>query len=125
MHIVKRYANRKLYDLADRRYTTLEGLAALIRGGEDVEILDNDTGQDISSQVLAQVIMEREKARLTALPKAIFLGLIRAADDSREALKRALLWHIPSREELEEIGTKLDGLEHKLDALLQERHQAD
>jgi len=125
MRIVKRYANRKLYDLAARRYITLEGLAALIQGGEDVEIVDNDTGQDISTQILAQVILEREKARLSYLPKALFLGLIRAADDGRDILKRALLWHLPSQEELEEIRAKLDSLERKVDALLQDRDNPD
>jgi len=125
MRTVKRYANRKLYDLADRRYITLGGLAVLIQGGEDVEVVDNDTGQDISTQILAQVILEREKARLSDLPKALFLGLIRAAGDGRDILKRALLWHVPSQEELEGIRAQLDSLERKVDALLQNRANPD
>ncbi len=121
MRIVKRYANRKLYDLTARCYITLEGVATLIQAGDDVRIVENDTGQDISTQVLAQVIMEREKAQASGLPRSLFLGLIRAADGGLDILKRALLLHIPSQEDLEDIEAQLGSLERKVDALLQTR----
>lgn len=57
--VIKRYANRKLYDSTAKRYVTLEDLATLVEGGEEVKILDKQSGTDITSVVLSKAITER------------------------------------------------------------------
>ncbi len=60
--VIKRYANRKLYDTRESRYVTLPQIAELVRGGEDVEIIDNRTKESLTSVTLAQIIFESEKS---------------------------------------------------------------
>ncbi|MCA9612657.1 MAG: polyhydroxyalkanoate synthesis regulator DNA-binding domain-containing protein [Myxococcales bacterium] len=59
--IIKRYANRKLYDTRDSRYVTLQQIAEYVREGEDVRIVDNKTKEDLTNVTLAQIIYEEEK----------------------------------------------------------------
>jgi polyhydroxyalkanoate synthesis repressor PhaR len=59
--LVKRYANRKLYDTRDSRYVTLQQIAEYVRAGEDVRIIDNTTKEDLTNVTLAQIIYEEEK----------------------------------------------------------------
>ncbi|MEM6961055.1 MAG: polyhydroxyalkanoate synthesis regulator DNA-binding domain-containing protein [Myxococcota bacterium] len=59
--LVKRYANRKLYDTRDSRYVTLQQIAEFVRDGEDVCIVDNRSKEDLTSVTLAQIIYEEEK----------------------------------------------------------------
>jgi len=60
--VIKRYANRKLYDTRSSRYVTLPQIAELVRGGEDVQIIDNRTKENLTSITLAQIIYESEKS---------------------------------------------------------------
>ena len=59
--IIKRYANRKLYDTEHSRYVTLDQISEMIRNGDDVKIVDNKTKEDLTSVTLAQIIFEEEK----------------------------------------------------------------
>ncbi len=59
--IIKRYANRKLYDTRDSRYVTLQQIALYVRAGEEVQIIDNNTKEDLTNVTLAQIIYEEEK----------------------------------------------------------------
>lgn len=59
--IIKRYANRKLYDTEHSRYVTLEQISEMIRNGDDVKIVDNKSKEDLTSVTLAQIIFEEEK----------------------------------------------------------------
>jgi polyhydroxyalkanoate synthesis repressor PhaR len=59
--VVKRYANRKLYDTRDSRYVTLQQIAGYVRDGEDVRIIDNRTKEDLTDVTLAQIIYEEQK----------------------------------------------------------------
>lgn len=61
--IIKRYANRKLYDTEHSRYVTLEQISEMIRNGDDVKIVDNKSKEDLTSVTLAQIIFEEEKKR--------------------------------------------------------------
>ena len=56
--IIKRYANRKLYDTQESRYVTLDQISHMIRAGEDVQVLDNNSKEDLTSVTLAQIIFE-------------------------------------------------------------------
>lgn len=60
--VIKRYANRKLYDTRESRYVTLPQIAELVRLGEDVQIIDNRTKENLTSITLAQIIYESEKS---------------------------------------------------------------
>lgn len=59
--VIKRYSNRKLYDTKDSRYVTLLQIAAMVRTGEDVQIIDNNTKDDLTEVTLAQIIYEEQK----------------------------------------------------------------
>src|SRR5512139_1588870 len=59
--VIKRYTNRKLYDTVESRYVTLEEIAAMIKAGAEVKIVDNRTKEDLTSVTLAQIIFEEEK----------------------------------------------------------------
>jgi polyhydroxyalkanoate synthesis repressor PhaR len=60
--VIKRYANRKLYDTRESRYVTLPQIAELVRLGEDVQIIDNRTKENLTSVTMAQIIYESEKS---------------------------------------------------------------
>jgi polyhydroxyalkanoate synthesis repressor PhaR len=90
--LVKKYGNRRLYDTANSRYITLEDLADIIRGGEDVRVVDARTGDDLTNVTLAQIIVEgRGAARL--LPVPLLVQLIRMGDDAlAEFLGQYVSW---------------------------------
>ena len=84
--VIKRYANRKLYDQQASRYVSLDDLLALIRAGEDVQVLDAATGDDLTSVTLAQVILERERGSrgVGGLPAAFLHQVIRHGETWQE-----------------------------------------
>jgi len=90
MRLIKRYPNRKLYDTEAKRYITLEGVARLIRQGEDVQVVDHATGEDLTALILTQIISEQERKRGGFLPQTVLTGLIRAGGETLGALRRAL-----------------------------------
>jgi polyhydroxyalkanoate synthesis repressor PhaR len=66
--IIKRYSNRKLYDTKDSRYVTLLQIAEMVRSGEEVQIIDNNTKDDLTEVTLAQIIFEEKKAKSRSVP---------------------------------------------------------
>lgn len=60
--VIKRYANRKLYDTQDSKYVTLDRIAELVRNGEEVRVLDNKSQKDLTKVTLAQIIYEEQKS---------------------------------------------------------------
>lgn len=60
MHIVKKYANRKMYDTTMKRYLTMDRLAELIKAGEEVSIIDNETGEDLTSNIVTQLLARED-----------------------------------------------------------------
>ena len=102
MIIIKRYANRKLYDTDAKKYVTLQGIAELIRDGNNVQVIDHETGEDITAVTLAQVMFEREKqARGAAkgeahgpsrgfLPHNVLSQLIQAGGETLNTLRRSI-----------------------------------
>ena len=61
--VIKRYSNRKLYDTKDSRYVTLLQIAEMVRDGEEVQIIDNNTKDDLTEVTLAQIIYEEQKQK--------------------------------------------------------------
>jgi polyhydroxyalkanoate synthesis repressor PhaR len=60
---IKKYANRRLYDTESSAYITLDRLAEMVREGREFEVVDAKTGEDITRQVLTQIIVDEEAAR--------------------------------------------------------------
>ena len=60
-HLIKKYANRKLYDTATSHYVTLEDISELVRTGADIQVVDRETGRDITSITLSQIVTTEEK----------------------------------------------------------------
>lgn len=77
--VIKRYENRKLYDPQARRHVTLDGLARLVARGEDVTVVDQKTGEDLTTVVLAQAMFEGVKQRSVTIPRQVLARLIRLA----------------------------------------------
>ncbi len=90
MSIIKRYANRKLYNTDTKRYITLASIAKLIRHSEEVQVIDNTTGEDLTALTLSQIIFEQEKQQRGFLPQSVLTGLVRAGGDTLNGLRRAL-----------------------------------
>lgn len=74
---IKRYPNRKLYDVDRKRYVALEGLAALVAAGHDVEVVDQRTGEDLTSLTLAQILLEGLKEKTSRIPRQVLVRLVR------------------------------------------------
>src|SRR6201996_663266 len=84
---IKKYANRRLYNTGTSTYVTLEDLATMVKSGEDFLVYDAKTGEDITRQVLAQIIFEQEnKAGQNLLPTTFLRQLIRFYGDSMQML---------------------------------------
>ena len=74
--VIKRYSNRKLYDTQDSRYVTLLQIAEMVRGGEEVQIIDNNSKEDLTEVTLAQIIYEEQKAHSRSVPLQTLKELI-------------------------------------------------
>jgi polyhydroxyalkanoate synthesis repressor PhaR len=79
--LIKKYGNRRLYDTGESRYLTLDELAAKIRSGLDVRIIDAKTNEDLTQATLAQIILESGSAA-RVLPVGLLTQLIRLGDDA-------------------------------------------
>jgi len=139
-HLIKKYANRKLYDTRASRYVTLDGIAQLVRDGHEIKVVDRDNGQDLTQVTLSQIVLEEEKRGPARLVDAggemlhdrgqALLDYVRKTlnvpadirhevDRRREgletmaddALERALRrLRIPTRRDIDRINERLDRL---------------
>jgi polyhydroxyalkanoate synthesis repressor PhaR len=109
--IIKRYSNRKLYDTKDSRYVTLLQIAEMVRAGEEVQIIDNNTKNDLTETTLAQIIYEEQKAHTRSVPLQTLKELIHARTekvlaDLREGPIGRLIPGAKPGEEKEEVPAK-------------------
>lgn len=104
MKLVKRYSNRKLYDTERSCYVTLDEIAEMVRGGEDVSIIDNKTGEDLTTVTLAQIVYEAEKKDRRLLPLQSLQMIIQSPADFLSRLSR------PVQEFREETQHRVDRL---------------
>ncbi|MCW5724973.1 MAG: polyhydroxyalkanoate synthesis repressor PhaR [Maricaulaceae bacterium] len=84
--VIKKYANRRLYDTASSRYVTLDHLRDLVRKGADFVVQDAKTGEDLTRGVLAQIIFEEEARGANLLPVQFLRQLISFYGDSLESV---------------------------------------
>ena len=91
--VIKKYGNRRLYDTAGSRYVNLDDLAAMVRAGKDVRVVDAKTGRDLTRVTLTQIITEDAKGKPTGLPLELLRQLIVASDEVRQEF---LMWYLKS-----------------------------
>ena len=84
--IIKRYQNRKLYDTSDSCYVTLEDISEMIKAGDDVQVIDNTTKEDLTSVTLAQIIFEEQKRKTNVLPLGTFRQIIQGGGEALREL---------------------------------------
>ena len=83
--IIKKYANRRLYNTATSSYVTLDHLSQMVKEGTEFTVHDAKSGEDITHQVLTQIIVEEEAKGKNLLPISFLRQLIRLYDDSMQA----------------------------------------
>ena len=88
--LIKRYGNRKLYDVAASQYITLDGIRELVRRGEDVRVVDNDNEGDLTAVTFAQIIYEDAKRLNGALSLPLFRWLIQRGDEAMRDVLRSI-----------------------------------
>jgi len=91
--VIKKYGNRRLYNTTGSRYVNLDDIAALIREGKDVKVIDAKTGQDLTRVTLTQIITEDVKDKPTGLPLELLRQLIMASDEVRQEF---IMWYLKS-----------------------------
>ena len=96
--LIKRYANRKLYNTATSRYITLKGISDLIEAGEDVRVIDNETGEDITNVALSQILVDHERSNTAATRTLLSEMISRGGDALYGALRKG-------------VGDATDGIE--------------
>lgn len=101
IRVIKRYSNRKLYDTQEKSYITLHDIASLIREGEEIQIIENETGEDLTPLTLTQILFEEEKRTRGIMPRSILTGLIQAGEDKISALQRSLFTTLNFRKQVD------------------------
>ena len=91
--VIKKYANRRLYDTSASRYINLEDIAAMVRNGKDVQVLDASTGEDVTRVTLTQIIVEDARGQPSGLPLELLRQLIVASDRVGQEF---IMWYLKS-----------------------------
>lgn len=79
--LLKKYANRRLYDTAQSKYVTLSEVSELIRGGQQVEVVDAKTKEDVTAFILTQIILEEAKGKNILMPVPLLHLIIQHGDN--------------------------------------------
>lgn len=88
--LIKRYANRKLYNTKSSRYITLKGIAELLDEGEEVRVIDNETGDDITSIALSQILVDSKRSNTPTPPSLLSQLMERGGDALYDVLKKGV-----------------------------------
>lgn len=111
--IIKKYSNRRLYDSETSRTITLEDLVGIIAKGEDIQVIDNETGEDITNVTLAQVIVELEKGKRSEkqvaeiLRELIVSGSAAMADLAQRAINDSISVFSISKDKVSETVDRM------------------
>ena len=112
--LIRRYANRKLYDVRTSAYVALEDLAALVRAGETVQVVDMGSGEDITAQTLTQVILDEGRRGPSVLPVDLLHAALRRGGRALDAGLDA------GRGAVGAVGEAVGHLRHGVDDLVQQ-----
>ena len=115
MKLIKRYTNRKLYDTERSCYVTLDEIAEMVRDGEEVTIIDNRSGEDLTTVTLAQIVYEAEKKDRKLLPLQSLRLIIQSPADFLARISR------PVQEFREETQQRVLGLRRKAEEQQEEK----
>lgn len=99
IRLIKRYESRKLYDTEESRYVSLEEIAGWIRDGQEVRVVDNATTNDVTSQTLAQIILDEGRKGTSFIPSELLHELVRLGEKA--------------------VTTGVEQVQHGLDRLVQ------
>ena len=91
--VIKKYPNRRLYDTSASRYINLEDIGEFVRQGKDVQVVDAQTGEDLTRVTLTQIIMEDAKQQPTGLPLELLKQLIVSSDRMG---REFIMWYLKS-----------------------------
>ncbi|MEO8028765.1 MAG: polyhydroxyalkanoate synthesis regulator DNA-binding domain-containing protein [Bryobacteraceae bacterium] len=91
--VIKKYENRRLYDSAHSRYVNLEEIAAIIREGHDVQVVDAKTGEDVTRTILTQIIVDESRGKDSGLPLDLLKQIIVSTEQARHQF---LDWYFKS-----------------------------
>ncbi len=140
VRLVKRYESRKLYDTEESRYVSLDELAEWIRGGQEVRVVDNATGAEVTAQTLTQIILDEGRRGTSFLPSELLHELVRAGqravengvEQVHQKVDRFVQTSIDrlgpvrrAREEMDRLRGRLEELEGSLTRLEHERVNSD
>ena len=89
--VIKKYENRRLYDMTNSRYVNLDDVAEMLRSGAEVQVVDAKTNEDITRTVLTQIIVEQTKGQELGLPLELLRQLVLASDSARHQF---LEWYL-------------------------------
>jgi polyhydroxyalkanoate synthesis repressor PhaR len=111
MYLIKHYPNRKLYDTESKKYISLKEVAQLIRKGQTVTIVENTSGEDITTRILTQLIQDESFQLSSFIPHALLAELIQSGSDGFLALQQ-MLQHLPGLNRLvnQEIQVRITRL---------------
>jgi polyhydroxyalkanoate synthesis repressor PhaR len=96
---IRRYPNRRLYDRTRRQYVTLQDVESYVLAGRTVEVLDRRSGENLTRQILTQILAERHPHKMEMFPVAMLHNILRANDIALE------LWRAYLRQSLAAIET--------------------
>lgn len=91
--VIKKYGNRRLYDTSASRYVNLEDIAALVRNGKEVQVVDVKSGEDLTRVTLTQIITENAKDQPAGLPLELLRQLVIASDHVGQEF---IMWYLKS-----------------------------
>jgi polyhydroxyalkanoate synthesis repressor PhaR len=110
--VIKKYGNRRLYDTLGSRYVNLDDIAALIREGKQVRVVDAKTGEDLTRVTLAQIITEDAKETPAGLPLELLRQLIVASDQTG---REFIMWYLKSA--FDAYETVQDAVQSRIDTM--------
>lgn len=114
MRVIKRYSNRKLYDTDKSSYVTLDEIAEMVRNGDDISIIDNKSGEDLTRVTLAQILFEEEKRDRRGLPLNTLRLIIQSPTDLLSRLR------VPVQEIREETQKQVERIRERAHAQQEE-----
>jgi polyhydroxyalkanoate synthesis repressor PhaR len=133
--LVKRYSNRKLYDTGESRYVTLDEISRWVKAGEEVKIVENESGEDLTAVTFAQIILEEERKKNGYLSLPLLRNLIQHGESALQNLAATVdrgmevIRTAPERartrvQELSSVSDRLGELQRRLDDVVRRSVEA-
>jgi polyhydroxyalkanoate synthesis repressor PhaR len=135
--VIRKYGNRRLYDTAGKCYVNLDEISRMIRDGDNVQVVDAKTGEDLTRSILTQIIVEETRTRDGGLPVEILRELVALSDQTQhdvlahylraaldtyrraqqvpvDLMRSLLVRRPPDRTEVEELRRRVEELERRI-----------